>query len=378
MNFIYLDHNATTPLDRSALEAMIPFMVEHFFQPSGDHPACREVSQAVENARFSIKNLVGAAYGDVIFTASATEANNLAIRGPAWPSLVVSPIEHASVLRPALQRQMEGCDLHVLAVDELGLIDLGDIERALSRLPPAMVSVQHGNQVIHTVQHLGEISAICRRHGAYLHVDATQTSGRAPIAASAWAADLVTVSSHKCYGPKGVAALWLSPRAQQTTWHPLTLGGGQERGLRAGTLNVPAIVGFGRACEIAVGRLEADAEHLGCLGADFLERLEKSGLDFTLNGAAQNRLPGGVHVSIRGIDTRTLLARIPSVIAATGMACTQAGVDSVLAAIGRPSEASRGALRVQAGRATTADNIAEAAELIATTAKELSARWGSL
>ena len=378
MNFIYLDHNATTPLDKCAFEAMIPFMGERFFQPSGDHPACREVSKAVKNARTSIKNLVGAADGDVIFTASATEANNLAICGPAWPSLVVSPIEHPSVLRPVLQRQMKGCDIHVLAVDELGQIDLDDLERALSHLPPAMVSVQHGNQVIHTVQHLGEVSTICRRHGAYLHVDASQTSGRAPIAASAWAADLVTVSSHKCYGPKGVAALWLSSRAQKTTWHPLTIGGGQERGLRAGSLNVPAIVGFGRACEIAIGRLDADAEHLGYLGAAFLARLESSGIDFTLNGAVQNRLPGGVHVSIRGIDTRTLLARIPRVIAATGMACTQSGVDPVLAAIGRPYESSRGALRIQAGRATTADNIAEAAELISTTAKDLLAQWGCL
>ncbi|WP_407653280.1 cysteine desulfurase family protein [Azospirillum isscasi] len=357
---------------------MLPFMADQFFQPSGDHLACREVSQAVERVRTCVKALVGVSDGDVIFTASATEANNLAIRGPAWQTLVVAPIEHPSVLRPAQQRQLEGANLHILPIDKFGVIDLEDLEQALSRMPPAMVSVQHGNQIIHTIQPLSEISAICRRHGAFLHVDATQTSGRVPISASAWAADFVTVSSHKCYGPKGVAALWLSPRAQQLAWHPQILGGGQERGLRAGSLNVPAIVGFGRACDLAVERLEADAQYLRCLGTDFWARLEKSGLDFTPNGPAQNRLPGGVHVSIRGADTRTLLARIPRVIASTGMACTQAGVDPVLTAIGRPSEASRGALRIQAGRGTTGDDIAEAADLITSTAKELSARWGSI
>jgi cysteine desulfurase len=323
----------------------------------------------VERARQSVAALLGVGEGRIIFTSSATEANNLAIgglvAGGGGPCHVVSTmIEHKSVLEP-LKHLESTRRIRVtwLRPDPCGQVHPQDLQAALQP-DTRLVSIMVASNVIHTVNPVGELAAICAAGGVLFHVDATQYAGRLPVDVSQLGVDALSLSAHKIHGPKGVGALYLSRRALQAGIVPQILGGGQEEGLRSGTLNVPAIVGLGTACELAAQRLEADAAHNRELARRLLEGLTGRLGGVTLNGHPTQRIPGGLHLTLAGVDSKGLIASVPEVAFSDGSACeTERDPDYVLKAIVRP-EAAHHSNRLQVGRTTTPAEIASAIELL--------------
>jgi len=365
---IYLDHNATSPLDEGVLEAMLPFMREHFGNPASPHAAGRAAQEAVERARQSVAALLGARGGRIVLTASATEANNLAIFGTVAAAggpchAVTTMIEHKSVLEPFRHLEQKGrARVTWLRPDGFGRVHPDQLAEALSG-ETRLVSIMAASNVIHTLNPIAALARVCAARGVLMHTDATQWIGRLPMDVDGL--DLVSLSAHKFYGPKGAGSLYLSDRALRAGIAPRMLGGGQEAGLRSGTLNVPAIVGLGAACDLAARCQEADAARARELARLLIQRLTERVGGITLNGHPQERIPGGVHVTLEGADSKGLIASVPGVAFSDGSACeTDRDPDYVLKAIGRPEAAHR-SLRFQIGRTNTAAEVEEAAERLA-------------
>lgn len=366
---IYLDNNATTPVDPDVLEAMLPHLREHFGNPASSHVFGRVARQAVERARESVATLIGVRDGRIVFTSSATEANNLVIGGllavGQRPCHVVSTlVEHKSVLEPL--RHLEGAGkirMTWLRPDACGQVRPRDLEAAL-RPNTHLVCVMAASNVLHTVNPVADLAAICAARGILFHIDATQYAGRLPLDVSQLCVDALSFSAHKIYGPKGAGALYLSRRTLRAGVAPQTLGGGQEEGLRSGTLNVPAIVGLGRACELAVKRMDADAAHNSELARRLFEGLTGRLGGVTLNGHPKRRIPGGLHLTLAGVDSKGLIASVPEVAFSDGSACeSDRDPDYVLKAIGRP-DAAHHSIRLQVGRTNTTAEIDAAIELL--------------
>lgn len=368
---IYLDHHSTTPVDPRVLERMLPYFTDLYGNAaSRSHAFGRSAASAVEEARERVAQAIGASYSEIVFTAGATESNALAIKGSAHrrpgTHLVTTAIEHRSVLDACTRLQADGWALTVVGVDSCGRVDPDDVRRAL-RPDTLLVSVMAANNEIGTLQPIAAIGAIVRAHGALFHVDATQALGRMALDVQADTIDLLSLSAHKLYGPKGVGALYVRRRPRRTELLPLIEGGGQEGGLRPGTLNVPGIVGMGIACEIMIESMAGETVRLAALRERLWAALTRELDGLTLNGHPELRLAGNLHLSIAGVQPDALLLGLDEVALSAGAACSTGAVkpSHVLEAIGAAGDGARAALRLGIGRFNTEAQIDRAAQCIA-------------
>lgn len=381
---VYLDHQATTPLDPRVLDAMLPWLTGDFGNASSrEHAFGWRAESAVAAAREEIASALGAEPREVVFTSGATEANNLAILGAARAArargghVVTSAVEHRAVLDPCRQLAAEGFEVTVLPPDPAGRVEADAVAGALTGRT-VLVSLMAANNEVGTLNPLEEIAALCRDRGVPFHSDAAQAFGKVPLDVGQGLA-LASLSAHKLYGPKGVGALWVRSRPR-VPLAPLHYGGGHERGLRPGTANVPGIVGFAAAVRIAMREREAEAARLAALRAR-LEGAIRGALDgVTLNGSATARLPGNLSLSFDGLGAGRLVAELREVAVSSGSACTTAtGEPShVLAALGVPEPLARATIRVGLGRFTTEAEVDFAAESIVATVRRLRAEMASL
>lgn len=379
---IYLDHNATTPCDPRVVSAMLPYFTTLFANPSSTaHLPGRRAADAVEQARAQVAALVGASPKDVLFTSGATESNNLALYGVARAALqsgdsrrriISTRIEHKAVLEPLADLGEQGFDVQYLAVDRFGLIDLNELE-ALLTPETLLVSLQSANSEIGTLQPLEDIARQVKEAGAFFHCDATQTIGKVPFHWHSLPVDLLSFSSHKMYGPKGVGALLTRRALRQGQLSPLSRGGGQEGGLRAGTQNVPAIVGFGVACELIQAEGPQEAERLAQLRDAFEQSLSAQLPDVSFNGHPQLRLPGTSSVTVPGLEADALLANLPGLALSLGSACNSGAIEPsyVLTELGLSREAAASTFRLSLGRWTTLTEVQKASRDIADAATHL-------
>lgn len=377
---IYLDYQATTPLDERVLAAMLPYFTEKFGNPhSTEHAFGREAEAAVEAARAEVAALISAEPREVVFTSGATEANNMAILGAGRfrrherDHVVTAATEHKCVLESCLQLEREGMRLTVLPVGPDGLIDLAALDEAVDERT-ALVSIMAANNEIGVIQPLAEIGAICRERGAWLHTDAAQAFGKIPLDVRAMRIDLMSISGHKVYGPKGIGALYVR-RRPRVRLEPLFHGGGQERGLRSGTLPTPLAVGLGAAARIAAEDMGQEQSRLTALRERLLAELRRRLGTVELNGAAEPRLAGNLNVRIPGVAAHELIEAMPDVAVSTGSACSSAVVEPsyVLRALGLDDGAAAESFRIGLGRQTTGREVDTAAERIAEAALRLRA-----
>jgi cysteine desulfurase len=361
---IYLDHHATTPVDPRVLERMTPYFTRAFGNPSSrNHRYGWEARDAVEEARKSVAALVGASAKDIIFTSGATEANNLAIKGvvsgaaSGRTEVVTVATEHKSVLDPCATL---GVRTTVVPVQADGLVDLDALDRAITGRT-LLVSVMAANNEIGVLQPLREIADLAHAKGAVVHTDAVQAVGKVAFGVEAADVDLASMTAHKVYGPKGAGALYVRRRPARARLEPLFDGGGQERGLRPGTLNVPGIVGFGAAAALALRERDAEAARLAALRDRLRAALEGALPGTRVNGHGTKRLPGNLNVSFEGVDGESLLVGLDRVAVSSGAACTKTEPSHVLMALGLDQELALASLRFGLGRWTTQQDVDEAA-----------------
>ena len=365
---IYLDYNATTPVDPLAAQALEPWLRERFGNPSSAHLYGKEAKAAVETARADVAALIGGRPEDMVFCGSATEANNLAIFGVARAlrgerrHLVTSAVEHPSVMQPMRWLEAEGWQLTVLPVDGTGRVRMEAAAQAIRR-DTALISVMLANNETGTMQPVSEIAALAHACGAFMHVDAAQGAGKIPIDVHDLGADLLTLAGHKFYAPKGVGALYVR---EGTPILPIMAGADHERGLRPGTENVPHIVALGTAARLAQEGLAREAARLQQLRDALQERLVIAIPGLLLNGHPAERLPNTLNLSFPGVAGWQLLAATPEIAASTGSACHAGGhtVSDVLAAMSMPQEQALSAIRLSLGRFTTTAEIEEAANAL--------------
>jgi cysteine desulfurase len=366
---VYLDHNATTPLDPRVLDAMLPYLREAYGNASSLHWFGQRARAAVEDARGRVASLVGADPSEIVFTASGSEADNMALRGAAAKArgerrrVVASAVEHHAVLNTAKALREEGVPVAIARVGEDGRLDLDDLRQTLDD-KALLVSVMLANNETGVLQPVAEAARLARAHGALVHCDAVQGAGKVPVDVRALDVDLLALSAHKLYGPKGVGCLYVR---RGTTLAPLVRGGAQERNRRAGTENVAGIVGFGAAAALAAESLAAASASIAAL-RDRLEVLLLALPGARRNGGAQ-RVPNTANVSFEGIDAEALLIALDleGVAASTGAACAAGGVEPshVLQAMGFGPERVQSSLRLSLGRATTEADVDRAAKVIA-------------
>ena len=373
--FIYLDHNATTPVDPDAVEAMGPYLREEFGNPSSGYLLGKKAKAGVDQARKAVALLLGCHAQEVIFTSGGTESNNMVLKGlidfrnPEKFHVITSTVEHPAILNPALFLMELGVTVTFLPVDRFGRVEPGDIQRAV--LPnTALISIMLANNETGTLQPLKEISKIAHEHDIPVHTDAAQAIGKMEVDLNNLGIDFLTVAGHKLYGPKGIGALYVH-EGQKIT--PFIHGAGQEGGRRAGTENVILSVGLGAACDSARKRLKNDIQHMEAL-RNRLQQLLFEGVDgLVLNGHAERRLPNTLNVSVPGLEGGRILEGVPTIMASTGAACHDRTVklSHVLSAMGIPPEIGMGALRFTVGRGNTMDQIEEAAGLIINQVKNM-------
>lgn len=373
---IYLDHQASTPVDPRVKAAMQRHEGLYGNPHTTSHLAGIEAGRAIDTARRHIARAIGGDARRVVFTSGATEANNLAILGVARGStdrrgIVTVRTEHSSVLEPTQALGEMGFDVETLAVQSDGLVDLDVVERAVNERT-LLVSVMHVNNETGVIQPLPAIAAICERAGALMHSDCAQSLGRLPLNVRSLGADLLTLSAHKCYGPKGIGALYLGSRARNRI-RPITLGGGQEGGLRPGTLPVPLCIGFGEACRAAATDVHADAERMGCMAEELLRAILDAFPGAQLNGSKWKRAPGAFNVRFPGASRDELLDAFEGIQASSGSACASAVTEPspVLVAYGLSSSEADRSLRFSVGRFTTREEILIANEVIRRAARQL-------
>ncbi len=362
---IYLDHHATTPVDPSVLAEMLPYFTEHFGNAaSRQHAFGWKADEAVERARQQVARLIGARAKEVVFTSGATEACSLAIRGAVQARrdhgahVVTVATEHKAVLDVCQQLARDGGRVTVVPVERDGRVDPARIAEAIAE-DTVLVSVMTANNEIGVIHPVAEIAGVCRARGVWLHTDAVQAAGHVAFDVEALGVDLVSVSAHKMYGPKGVGALYLR-RAPKVTIAPQVVGGGQEHGMRAGTLNVPGIVGFGAAAALALDLLPTEGPRLARLRDRLLDGLT-GGLDtLTVNGSMTARLPHNLHVSVAGVDGEALMTSLADAVAvSSGSACASGSREPshVMQALGAGAVERWSAVRFGLGRGTTEDEV---------------------
>ena len=379
---IYLDSHATTPVDPRVLDAMLPYFTEHFGNASSrNHAYGWQAGKAVEQAREQIAALIGVRFRDVVFTSGATESNNLAIKGLAARApanrrhIVTVATEHRSVLDSCRAVERQGFRITRLGVDACGRLDLQQVAESVAD-DTLLVSVMSGNNEIGVLHPLGEIVRIAHQRGAVVHCDAVQSVGLLPLDARALGIDLVSLSAHKIYGPKGVGALYVGRMTPPLGIEPLIDGGGHERGHRSGTLNVPAIVGFGKAADLCRESAATEAPRIGALRDRLWSNLSRSLDGLHMNGPLDERLPQNLNVRIEGVHGEMLLKGVASDIAvSSGAACATASAEPshVLQALGLDEEAARASIRFGLGRLTTQEEVDAAATKVAAVVRQLRA-----
>ena len=379
---IYLDYHATTPVDPRVLEAMLPYFSDRFGNPaSRQHAYGWEALDAVDEARDRVARLINASAGEIVFTSGATESNNLAIKGCAralrqrGDHVVTVATEHKSVLDSFRRLEQEGWKLTILPVSADGLVDLDALRRSLTDRT-VLVSVMAANNEIGVLQPLAEIAAIVKPSGALLHTDAAQAAGKVPLDVRALGVDLMSLTAHKCYGPKGAGALYVRRQRPKLQLECLIDGGGHENGLRSGTLNVPGIVGLGVACEVCGTELQSEGSRLAAFRDRLLAGLRESLDGVRVNGCLSRRLPGNLHVSFEGVEGEDLLMALGDIAVSTGSACSSGSQkpSHVLEAIGAVGERSGASIRFGLGRMTTQGDIDLAIERVSKVVRSLRER----
>jgi cysteine desulfurase len=361
---IYLDYQATTPMDPRVLEVMMPYFTHKFGNPgSRSHAYGWEAEEAVEKARGQIAKLIGADEKEVIYTSGATESNNLAIRGVAEfykdrkNHIITTVTEHKCVLDTCRHLEQQGFEVTYLPVQQNGLLDL-DVLRAAITDKTVLVSVMAVNNEIGVIQPLAEIGKICRERKVFFHTDAAQAAGKIPLDVEAMNIDLMSISGHKIYGPKGIGALYVrrKPRVRLVA---MIYGGGQERGFRSGTLPTPLCVGLGEACEIAMKEMGTEAKHLAKLQERMLNGLRAKLTDIVINGDLEQRIPGNLNISFAYVEGESLMMGIKNLSVSSGSACTSASLEPsyVLRALGVEEEMAHTSLRIGLGRFTTEHEV---------------------
>jgi len=378
-NKIYLDYAATTPVDPRVVKAMLPYFNKKFGNTMSLHSFGQEVKQALEESREVVANLIGAKPNEIIFTSSATESNNLALKGIAFANkekgrhIVISSIEHPCIMESAKWLEKQGFEITRLPVDKYGFINPEDVRKAIKK-ETILVSIIHASNEIGTIQSIKEIGRICRKAGVYFHTDAVQSFGKMPIDVDKMNIDLLSASSHKMYGPKGAACLFIR---EGIKIEPILHGGGQESGLRSSTVNVPAIVGFAEACKIAkkeihpvksakggakqFNRVKKESERLTKLRDKLIQGIFKKIPNSYLNGHPKKRLPNNANFWFKFVEGESMVIQLDllGIAASTGSACSSAKLEPshVLLAIGLKPEEAHGSLRLSLGRWTKESDI---------------------
>jgi cysteine desulfurase len=376
MQPIYLDYNATTPIDPAVLEAMQPYLQSHFGNPSSTHVYGKTAHDAIDRARAQVANLIGAQPDEIVFTSGGTEASNHAIKGAVYasmqsffarlfrsPHIITSAIEHPATLQPCEFLARLGCKISLLRVDRYGSVNPDAVEHHLGGTT-VIVTVMHANNEVGTLQPIREIANYAKARGVLVHTDAAQSVGKVPVDVNELGVDLLSIAGHKLYAPKGVGALYIRKGVKL---EPFMHGAGHESGRRAGTENTPYIVGLGKACEIAREQLARSENKLKTLRDRLFDRLHQAlGDRIVVNGHPELRLPNTLNVNFLGHVGAELLAKVPEIAASTGSACHEGSITQspVLCAMGVPPESGKGAVRLSVGRFTTEDEIDRAAELL--------------
>lgn len=364
---IYMDHQATTPLEPAVLDAMMPYLTTEFANASSLHEPGRRAARAVEQAREQVAELIGADPQEVIFTSGATESNNLALKGVAWSlhrqgrHLITGATEHPAVLDVARSLEEQGFRVTYLPVDEWGRVHPEAVAEALTE-QTILVSLMYANNEIGTLHPIAEIGRLTQERGILFHCDAVQAVGKIPCRVDDLGVDLLSISGHKMYGPKGIGALYVRrQRKPRIRLAPLLHGGGHENGLRSGTLNVPGIVGLGAACAIAGRCMAEEARRLTALRERLWQGLQQQLDHLYLNGHPTERLPGNLNVSFEYVDSESLLLSLPDIALSSGSACHVGSMEPshVLRAIGRPESLARAAVRFGLGRGNTVSEVEE-------------------
>ncbi len=367
---IYMDNHATTRLDPRVLQAMMPYLTEVYGNAaSRSHGFGWAAEQAVETARAQVARLIGASAREIVFTSGATESDNLAIGGVVEAHggrghVITQATEHKAVLDTCAWLEKHGSRVTWLPVDPEGRIRIEDLQGAFDEEKPVLVTILFANNEIGTIQPIDEIGALCHERGVLFHTDAAQAVGKIPVDVNRGNIDLLSISGHKIYGPKGIGALYVRRRNPRVEVAEQMHGGGHERGMRSGTLNVPGIVGLGAACEIAGAEMESEAARLAAL-RDRLQARILAGLDHVrVNGSQEHRLPGSLNMTFEHVDSETLMMGMKDVALSSGSACTSAKIEPshVLRALGLGEEAAHSSIRFGLGRFNTeeeADYVAE-------------------
>lgn len=368
---IYLDNQATTPMDPRVLDKMLPFFTEKFGNPhSRSHAYGWEAEEAVEIARRHIGDLIGASEKEIIFTSGATESNNIALKGVARfykekkNHIITVVTEHKCVLDSARHLEQEGFEVTYLPVEKNGLVCLDRLESAIKD-STSLVSIMAVNNEIGVIQPLAEIGRACRSHGIFFHTDAAQAFGKIPLNVEEMNIDLMSISGHKIYGPKGIGALYVR-RRPRVRLEPVFSGGGQERGMRSGTAPTPLIVGFGEAARIAKEEMSKDLAHIRYLSQKFLHAVMDNVKDVYLNGDREQRYPGNINLSFAYIEGESMIMAIKDLAVSSGSACTSASLEPsyVLRALGLDEELAHTSIRFGIGRFTTEEEIDYAIKVV--------------
>lgn len=369
---IYFDNHATTPCDPCVLEAMTPYFLEKFANPASEiHRMGREARKAVDKAREQVANLIGAEPNEILFTSSATEANNIVILGlaktykdNARKKLAFSSIEHKSIIAPCQHLQNEGFEPTILPVDSFGHVKKEIIKNEINN-HVLLVSIQAANNEIGTIQDVPYLCDLTLGGGAFFHCDASQAAGKIDVDVKKWNVDFMSISAHKMYGPKGIAALFIKGGIEHSLIKPIFYGGGQEFGLHPGTLNVPLIVGFGVACDIALKNMPAESKRLSELRDSFELSLLSNIKAIKRNGDISNRLPSNSSLTFCGVDAESFIMSMPDIALSTGSACNSGAQEPsyVLKAIGLSHEEANNTMRIGLGRFNSPDEILTASEM---------------
>ena len=376
---IYMDNHATTPLDPRVLEAMMPYLTNRFGNAaSRNHPFGWEAEQGVETAREQIAKLIGATAKEIIFTSGATESDNLALKGVAQMyrekgnHIITAVTEHKAILDTCKRLEKEGYRVTYLPVQQDGRIDLEDLKRAIDD-KTILVSIMFANNEIGVIQPVEEIGKICRERGVFFHSDATQAVGKVPVDVNKQNIDLMSISAHKMYGPKGVGALFVRRRNPRVQLTAIIDGGGHERGMRSGTLNVAGIVGLGAACEIALKDMPQESCKLAGLRNRLRDKIMANLDEVYINGSTEHRLPGNLNVSFAYVEGESLLMGINDVAVSSGSACTSATLEPsyVLKALGAGDDLAHSSIRFGLGRFNTEAEVDYVAAKVVEVVKKL-------
>jgi cysteine desulfurase len=378
---VYLDNNATTRVDPRVVDVMLPWFSEHYGNAASRHHSFGwKADEAVEQARNQVADLIGADPREIVLTSGATESNNLALKGIAGmyrnkgDHLVTVETEHKAVLDVCKRLQQTGLRVTFLPVDRFGQIAVEQVADALTERT-VLVSVMAANNEIGTLQPIGEIGKLCKEHGVLFHTDAVQAAGKVPLDVEAMGVDLLSLSAHKMYGPKGVGALYVRRRNPHVRLEPLFDGGGHERGMRSGTVNVPGAVGFGQACTLCSASMPEEAQRTRRLREQLHKGLTEQLSDVSLNGHPTERLPGCLNLSFAHVQGEALMMGMRNLAVSSGSACTSASIEPsyVLKALGVDDELAHSSLRFGIGRFNTAEEIAFAIEEVTRTVTRLRA-----